>query len=369
VSTGAGVKLERLWLADFRNYRRAEIAFTPGVTVILGSNGEGKTNLLEAIDYLATLSSFRGAPTDALVRAGASTAVVRAEGEREGRALLIEAEIAGGGRGTVLVNRQRLPRRGDLLGALRATVFSPDDLAIVKGGPALRRRFVDDLLVAVDPRLQALRSELERIIRQRNALLRQARGRLTDDVVTTLEVWDTKLVEAGETLADRRADVLDRLLPFVGKAYGDVAGSPADLQITYEAPWRATGLEAALGAARADELRRGVSLVGPHRDEVAVSLSALPARTHASQGEQRCLALALRLGSHRLVTEAVGTPPVLLLDDIFSELDPARSEALLAHLPAGQVILTAAVAPPPGSEPDQVLRVHQGSVTLGAGPL
>ena len=207
------MRLARLWLTDFRSYASADIAFAPGLTALLGQNGEGKTNVMEAIGYLATLSSFRGAPNDALVRAGASSAVVRAEGEREGRQLLIEAEIAATGRGRVQVNKQKLARTRDLLGALRISVFAPDDLELVKGGPAERRRYLDDTLVARRPSFDSLRSDLDRILRQRNALLKQSGGRLSPEVEATLMVWDAKLVETGEALADARDELVQELGP------------------------------------------------------------------------------------------------------------------------------------------------------------
>ena len=355
--------LRNLWLTDFRSYPSVELELGTGLTALLGDNGEGKTNLLESVGYLATLSSFRGAPNDALVRRGATQAVVRAEGERDGRALLIEAEITPAGRGRVQVNRQRLARARDLLGALRVSVFAPDDLELVKGGPAERRRYLDDALVATDPRLDALRSDLDRVLRQRNALLRQSGGRLTDEIELTLAVWDTKLIEVGEALAAAREALIARLAPVLASAYEQVAHRGEEIVAGYVATWRSVGLGAALQEVRRDELRRGVSLVGPHRDDLALTIGGLPARTHASQGEQRSLALALRLAAHHVVTDATGSAPVLLLDDVFSELDPDRSAALLEHLPAGQTLLTSAAGLPPGAHPDVVLRVSGGRVS------
>lgn len=357
------MELQRLWLTDFRSYASADLEFSPGLTAVVGDNGMGKTNLLEAIGYLATLDSFRGSPTEALVRSGAAQAVVRAEGRRDSRDLLIEAEIVRAGRSRVMVNRQRLVRARDLLGALRVSVFSPDDLVMVKGGPGERRRYLDDTLVAIRPRNDTLRSDVDKVLRQRNALLKQSGGRLTPEIESTLAVWDAKFVAAGAALADARQALVEQLRPVVQNAYDRLAGRPAELTMTYVAPWRFDGLAAALASAQRDDLRRGISTVGPHRDELELRIGDLPARTHASQGEQRCFAWALRLAAHTVVTDAAEGPPVLLLDDVFSELDPARSDALLAHLPAGQTVLTTAGGLPPGARPDVVLDVSRGVVS------
>jgi DNA replication and repair protein RecF len=357
------VRLEKLWLTDFRSYESAELALGPGRTAIVGDNGQGKTNLLEAVAWLATMESFRGASADALVRAGAERAVLRAEGEREGRPMLVEAELGiPPARTRVLVNRQRLQRARDLLGALRATVFAPDDLELVKGGPGGRRRFLDGVLAAVHPRYDALRSEVDRVLKQRNALLRQSGGRLDESATLTLDVWDAKLVEQGERLAVARARLAERLAPAVAEAYAAVAVGAEARAVTgvaYSSVWlgRPGGLEVALAEGRRYDLRRGTTQIGPHRDELDLHLGGLAARTHASQGEQRSLALALRLASHRVVTEVTGSSPVLLLDDVFSELDARRADALLANLPDGQALLTTAAALPPGTAPEQVVRV------------
>jgi DNA replication and repair protein RecF len=356
------VRVDRLWLTDFRNYESVELAPAPdGLTVVVGANGEGKTNLLEAIGYLATLSSFRGAPAEALIRSGCSQAVVRAEGERAGRALLLEAEVNVAGRDRVLVNRQPLRRARDLLGALRVSVFSPDDLVLVKGGPAERRRWLDDALVAVHPKNDALRSDLERILRQRTTLLKQAGGRLSAEVATTLDVWDAKLAETGTAMAEARESLLLRLAPAVALAYEQVAPGPVAVSVAYRRSWEGD-LAAVLVSARNDDVRRGVSTAGPHRDEVDLVIGGLPARTHGSQGEQRSMALALRLAAHAVVTGATGAAPVLLLDDVFSELDAERSHALLEHLPAGQAILTTAGAPPPDAAPALTVHVRDGKL-------
>lgn len=356
------MRVTRLWLTNFRNYEQAEIEPDPdGLTVVVGSNGEGKTNLLEAIAYLATLSSFRGAPGDALVRSGCDTAIVRAEAERNDRSLLIEAEINAGCRDRIQVNRQPLRRSRDLLGSLRVSVFAPDDLVIVKGGPGERRRFLDGVLVSLHPKNDALQGDVDRILRQRNTLLRQSGGRSTPEVTSTLDVWDDKLATSGMALVEAREDLVVQLEPEVAKAYDQVASTSGDISIRYRRSWSGD-LARALAASRSDDLRRGVSLLGPHRDELVLSVGGLAARTHASQGEQRSLALALRLASHRLVSDVVGASPVLLLDDVFSELDPERADALVAHLPPGQALLTTA-SPVPGSiRPARHLRVQNGQI-------
>ena len=354
------MQLTHLWLHDFRNYESADLTLPPGLTVVRGANGEGKTSLLEGIGYLATLASFRGVPSEALVREGASQAVVRGEGERNGRQLLVEAEIAP--RGRVSVNKQRLRRSSDLLDALRVSVFAPDDLELVKGGPSARRRYLDDTLVALSPKHEALRRDLDRILRQRTALLRQSGGRLSPEIATTLDVWDAKLVVAGEALADARAALVADLEPALAKAYADLSPTRGAVTASYDAPWRGSGLAAALAEARHDELRRGVCLVGPHRDDLTLRINAMPARTHASQGEQRSMALALRLAAHRLVADALDDVPILLLDDVFSELDPARTDNLLHHLPPGQAVLTTAGPLPAGAQPEQVVTVSAGTL-------
>ena len=355
--------LRQLWLTDFRSYEHASVALPDGLTAVLGPNGQGKSNLLEAVGYLATLRSFRGAPADALVRVGASRAVVRGEVVAEGRDHLIEAEVAPTGRSRVLVDKQRLARTRDLLEILRVTVFSPDDLELVKGGPSGRRGLLDDAVVALHPPDDAVRSDWERALRQRNALLKQVHGRLDDAAQVTLQVWDEKLSAAGDRLAALRASLVGRLQPVVERAYHDVAAAEPGVSLRYDAPWRSEGLASALAAARADELRRGVTLVGPHRDELVIELRGLPARTHASQGEQRSLALALRLAVHRTLLDEHGTPPVLLLDDVFSELDPDRSAALLGALPPGQALLSSAAGLPDGVTPALALHVRDGEVT------
>ncbi len=353
----------RLELVDFRNYAHAAFDFQPGTTAVVGLNGQGKTNLAEAMAYLATLDSFRGAPLDALIRVGAESAVVRATVlHDDGRQVLVELELSRNGRNRVLVNRQKLGRARDLLGIMRVTVFSPDDLSVVKEGPGGRRRFLDDVLVALALKYDALRLELDRIVKQRNMLLKQVGGRLNEDAAMTLDVWDSKMAEVGDQFGHARAVLVARLTPLVGLAYEQLADRPTSIELRYEPPWRHRGLGVALAEARGDDVRRAVSSVGPHRDDLELFINGMPARTHASQGEQRTLALALRLGAHRLVTDKAGSAPVLVLDDVLSELDPGRCEALLRNLPPGQVVLTTAGVLPEAAHPDAILHIEAGMV-------
>ena len=359
--------VSRLELTDFRNYESASFDLTAGTTAVIGDNGQGKTNLAEALAYLATLSSFRGAPGDALVRVGADQAIVRATvAHDDGRESLIEAELVAAGRNRVQVNRQKLQRVRDLLGTVRVTVFSPDDLIVVKGGPGDRRRFMDDTLVALATKYDAIRLEIDRIVKQRNTLLKQAQKAghrdLPDDIAVTLDVWDAKFTEIADQFGYARATLVARLAPMVQEAYERLAGVPTPVELHYEPEWRRVGLLAALQNVRDQDVRRGVSSVGPHRDELELTINGLPSRTHASQGEQRTLALAMRLAGHRLVTDRTGSAPVLVLDDVLSELDDGRSTALLGYLPEGQIVITTASELPPAAVADRVLRISGGAV-------
>jgi DNA replication and repair protein RecF len=357
------VLVRTLALTDFRNYVQADLVFAAGCTAIVGANGQGKTNIAEALSYLGSLVSFRGAPSDALVRTGATEAFVRATVVHDdGREMLIEAQIVTAGRSRVQVNRQRLVRTRDLLGVLRVSVFSPDDLVMVKGGPLERRGYLDDTLVALSARHDRLRSDLDRVLKQRATLLKQAGGRLSSDMAFTLDVWDAKLAEIADVLGRERAALVVQLEPLVAKAYAALAGEPQPVSMSYAPAWLVDGLAPALIASRTDDVRRMSTTVGPHRDDLDVLLNGLATRTHASQGEQRTMALALRLAAHQLVTEHHDEAPVLVLDDVFSELDPDRSRALLANLPNGQVVITTASVLPQGTSPDTIMRIVDGTV-------
>ena len=237
--------VEHLELVDFRNYRQATFDLTAGTTCVVGQNGQGKTNLAEALAYLSGLTSFRQAPSDALIRVGADQAIIRAQIiDADGRQSLVEVEISRVGRGRVQVNRQRLQRTRDLLGTVRTSVFSPDDLTLVKGSPSERRRFLDDTLVALATKNDALRLEVDRVLKQRNTLLRQCGGRLDDDASTTLDVWDSRLVDVGERLGRGRAALVERLQPLVAEAYQQLAGESNTVSLAYDPQWRHEGLAA-----------------------------------------------------------------------------------------------------------------------------
>jgi DNA replication and repair protein RecF len=352
-----------LWLNDFRCFTEAFVEPDPhGLTVLRGPNGSGKTSVLEAVGWLATQRSLRGATRDVLVRSGAPRAILRAETVTGTRPVLIEAELPVSGTARVQVNRQPVRRRAELAEAVRVTVFSPDDLHLVQDGPAGRREYLDDVLVDQHPRFELLTSDVDRVLRQRASVLRQAGNRLDADIVATLDVWDDRLATAGSELADARQALAVDLAPLVSEAYERLAGSPEPVTLTYRRSWDGE-LSDALCARRTEDLRRQITSVGPHRDELDISVGPGPARTHASQGEQRCIALALRLATHELRRRATDEPPILLLDDVFSELDARRSSALVDQLPAGQVLLTTAVDPPPEVTPDRVVEVAAGRLS------
>lgn len=349
--------LERLWLTDFRSHQQIDLSFARGVTALIGPNGSGKTNIVEAIGWLTSMRSFRGAPNEALIKVGSERAIARATLRSDERELLLEAELPRSGRARVQMNRQRVQRTRDLLGVMSVTVFAPDDLEMIKGSPGERRTYIDDVVVGLHPRNEQTRAQVDKVLKQRNALLKGVHGRLDDDAAFTLDVWDTKLASVGDELGALRAAALERLSPLVTEALRAVAGGSSDVTIRYAAPWFDTGLGEALAQARKDDVRRGVTTVGPHRDELEILLNGMPARTHASQGEQRSLALALRLAGHELVRATTGIAPLLVLDDVFSELDDDRSAALVAALPSGQTLLTSAVDLPPGAIADATIRL------------
>ena len=353
--------VSHLQVSDFRSWEQADLAFEPGPNVLLGSNGQGKTNLVEALGYLATLGSHRVATDAPLVRHGASHAVVRAVAVNDGRELRLELEITPGRANRARINRAPVSRPRDLLGIVRTVLFAPEDLALVKGDPGERRRFLDDLLVARAPRYAGVRTDYERVLKQRGALLKtagSARRAGGSGDIRTLDVWDGHLARHGAELLAGRLDLVAEIAPHVAKAYARVAPESAPVQVRYRCSLgEATpddggaadreALEAALLAGlakvRSQEIDRGVSLLGPHRDELELILGEAPAKGYASHGESWSFALALRLAAYELL-RADGTEPVLILDDVFAELDRRRRSRLAEVAAAAeQVLITAAV--------------------------
>ncbi|MEV6675905.1 DNA replication/repair protein RecF [Streptomyces erythrochromogenes] len=353
--------VSHLSLADFRSYARAEVPLDPGVTAFVGPNGQGKTNLVEAVGYLATLGSHRVSSDAPLVRMGADRAVVRAAVTQGERRQLVELELNPGRANRARINRSSQVRPRDVLGIVRTVLFAPEDLALVKGDPGERRKFLDELVTARSPRMGGVRSDYERVLKQRNTLLKSAAmarrhgGRSMD--LSTLDVWDQHLARAGAELLAQRLDLIATLLPLADKAYEQLAPGGGPLGLAYkcsagervdsgEARTREALYEvllAALGEVRRQEIERGVTLVGPHRDDVALRLGELPAKGYASHGESWSYALALRLASYELL-RSEGSEPVLILDDVFAELDARRRERLAELVaPGEQVLVTAAV--------------------------
>lgn len=345
--------LSWLDLRDFRSYPTLGFEPSPGVNVLVGPNGAGKTTVLEAVAYLSGLSSFRRTPDVSLIRTGADGAVLRGGFQQEAGETKIEVEIPAAGRRRVLVNGKRPGRLADVASIAPVVAFLPDDLDLVKESAGIRRRYIDDLGSQLAPGYAAVATEYEQTLRQRNALLRRD-GPATD--LMSLEVWDERVVAAAVALWQERVRLVLRLRPTLDAAHAAVAGRGELLSITWHPAWGAEqaprdpgdwasdrashALRDALVARRRRELEQRTTTVGPHRDDVTLVLGHRDVRTQASQGEQRSVAVALRVASYRLLRERHGHPPVLLLDDVFSELDLARTAAVVEMLPEGQVLVT-----------------------------
>ncbi|HEU4514116.1 MAG TPA: DNA replication/repair protein RecF [Nocardioidaceae bacterium] len=383
-----------LSLHNFRSYAEVDVALGPGVTAFIGRNGQGKTNLVEAIDYLARLTSHRVASDAPLVRHGTDQAVVRALVVRDERQALLEVELNPGRSNRARINKSPLPRSREIIGMVRTVLFSPEDLALVKGDPSDRRRFLDDLLVLRAPRYAGVRSDYDRVLRQRNSLLKTAgaarRGGSSssraESALSTLAVWDSHLARTGAELLAARLLLVEELKPLVAKAYEAVARGATrdDATIAYRSSFELPEMEeydgrlpdralleqailAELERRRADELERGISLVGPHRDELVLTLGPLPVKGYASHGESWSFALALRLASYDLL-RSTGDDPILILDDVFAELDTERRQRLAEMVAdAEQVLVTAAV---PADVPEALdgtrILVSEGVVTSDA---
>jgi DNA replication and repair protein RecF len=374
-------------LTDFRNYRSLELELRPGPNLVVGSNGQGKTNLVEALGYLSTLGSHRVSTDAALIRQGADAAIVRARLRHGERQVLIELQLNRAGANRAQVNRSVVKPR-ELPRSFSSVLFAPEDLALVRGEPSVRRRFMDELLTLRAPRLAGVLSDYERVLRQRNTLLKTARNTHAKDL-STLDIWDDRLVALGSELIVARSRLVADLSPEVGGAYASVAGADHQARLAsrlsihsaqpdddeaesgpsehgvLDVVQVATDFRSALTRVRRSELDRGITLVGPHRDDLALELNGMPARVTASHGESWSFALALRLASAELLRrESVAGDPVLMLDDVFAELDEARRERL-ADAVGGfeQVLITAAVR---GDVPERlaahVVRIRAGEI-------
>jgi DNA replication and repair protein RecF len=353
------VHLTRLALTDFRSYAAADVELAPGVSTFTGANGEGKTNLVEAAAYVATFGSHRVATDAPLIRHGAQRAILRAAVSSAERDSLVEIEINPGKANRVRLNRVPLPRPREALGTLQCVLFAPEDLAVVKGDPDQRRRYLDELLVATRPRFAGVRADYDRVLRQRTALLKSAKAaRFTGHgggAPGALEVWDEHLVAKGAELTGGRLELTAALRPLAAKAYAAVSGEDLAAGVSYRQSGQeeepaadraalAEGLRQSLARVRRAELERGVCLVGPHRDDLELRIGELPARGYASHGESWSLALALRLAAYDLLRSA-GDDPVLMLDDVFAELDSGRRESLAGLVSGAQQVLVTAAVP------------------------
>jgi DNA replication and repair protein RecF len=347
------VHLDWLSISGFRCYEGLRFEPDDGVNILVGPNGSGKTSALEAIGYLVTLASFRRSPDAALVAIDASAAVVRGAFVAARRDTTVEVEIPAQGRRRVLVNGKRVQSRSEIAEGVSLVAFLPDDLDLVKRGPALRREFLDDAAAQLWPAAATEQREFDRALRQRNALLR-GEGRRADPV--TLDVWDDRVSRLGATVMERRLAVGDALGEEVSAVHGELSAGGDHVSWTYvssalgpiadriEVDLLARGLLDALTASRRADMERRTTTIGPHRDELMIEIGKRDARTRASQGEQRSIALAMRVALHRGLAGRRDEPPILLLDDVFSELDPQRSRRLVDLLPRGQVFVTSARA-------------------------
>ncbi|MCU0297866.1 MAG: DNA replication/repair protein RecF [Candidatus Nanopelagicales bacterium] len=354
------MRIAHLGLTDFRNYPSLEVDFSPGVNILLGSNGQGKTNAVEAVAYLATFGSHRVANDTALVRAGCDSAVIRSTVTHGDRTIGLDVQINPGRSNRLQVNRSPVRRTRDALGIVRAVMFAPEDLSLVKGEPGARRRFLDQLLVQSSPKFAGVIADYDKVLRQRNSLLRSAAksssGLERDTLHSTLAVWDERLVTFGSQIMAGRVGVLADIREPAAAAYAEVAQTRNRLELRYVPSRLSNGpqteqdfaqeLTRCLGEIRKEEFARAVTLVGPHRDELEIGLNDLPARGYASHGESWSVALALRLASFEMLQTDQSGEPILILDDVFAELDSVRRERLaqIASRSPGQVLITAAVS-------------------------
>ncbi|WP_237210101.1 DNA replication/repair protein RecF [Rothia nasimurium] len=388
--------IDHLSLMDYRTYQLLTLPLTPGVTVFLGSNGVGKTNIVEAIDYTAQLASHRVSQDAPLVRVGADRAYIRTRTVRGNQQTVLEFELAPGKSNRVRINRAAPVRAREALGVTRTVLFSPEDLQLVKGDPAGRRRFLDDLAVSLRPSVAGYRADYERVLRQRNSLLKSMRSRRSNgqEDAYTLEIWDKQLADAGAHLLQARLRTLALLLPQLQRAYAELTDGSKSVSLVYDSTVFPPISSAVLPSAalmsvddmreamlrgfadkQREELERGVTLVGPHRDDLALELGGIPVKGFASHGESWSYALALKLASwyvHLADNDASGASPILILDDVFAELDTARRHKLGAIVAgAEQVLVTCAVASDIPEELGQItlVRVEPGQAWVEPSPL
>ena len=393
------MQIKHLTLASFRNHNSTEVVFGPGVNLFAGDNGQGKTNLVEAVHYLATLSSHRTAGYLPLIKWDAETAIVRAKVEHAGREVLLDVELSKTTKNRVAINKSSSNRARDILGYVQTVTFAPEDLDIVKKDPTNRRKFLDDLLIQLTPRYAGVFADYERVLKQRNALLKSARANsVAGSALSTLDAWDAQLVSLGVQIIAARGNLMNRLIPLVTAAYQEIAVARNVPELRLKSSILAKGIpsfgdedenedleyledfdvdsltqlfEARVKELRSKEMERGLTLCGPQRDDLVLLLNGMPAKTYASHGEGWSYALALRLASRELLREdgSFGDP-ILILDDVFAELDAKRRERLADLVVDNeQVLITAAVAEDvPERLKAKMFHVNQGVVTEGVVP-
>jgi len=382
------VLVRHLSLRDFRNYETAELTLAAGANLFVGSNGQGKTNLVEAIGYLSTLGSHRVSTDGAMIRQGTDSAIVRARIEHGEQSVLLEVQLNRTGANRAQANRRAIKPR-ELPRYFSSVIFAPEDIMLVRGDPSGRRRFIDELLVLRSPRMAGVMADYDRVLRQRNTLLKSARATNVAQL-STLDIWDERLVDFGSAIIEARSALVADLTPEVARAYAAVAGSDHaaalssylsihakssedDAELDNDAlrggaisfDTAAAGFRTALARLRRAELQRGVTLAGPHRDDLVLQLNGMPARGYASHGESWSFALALKLASAEVLRrDAAGGDPVLVLDDVFAELDESRRGRLAAAVGGfEQVLITAAVFDDvPAELVGQVVRIRAGRV-------
>lgn len=387
------MRVVHLSLSDFRNYAGAEVGLKPGPNLFVGRNGQGKTNLVESLGYLSTLSSHRVSSDQAMIRQGADAAIVRCRIQNDDRELLVEVQLNRSGANRAQVNRSAIKPR-ELPRYFSSVLFAPEDLALVRGDPAVRRRFADELLIQRTPRLAGVMADYDRVLKQRNTLLKSARATgVKGDRLSTLDIWDERLVALGSEIIDARLDLIEKLAEPLRLAYRSVAGDdhhprihavqsiyarwsseerasdPAPSEPTSEVSGSDTistgsAFREALAQLRPKELERGITLAGPHRDDLFFELNELPTKGYASHGESWSFALALKLASAQLLRQSSSTgDPVLILDDVFAELDQARRRMLAeAVQDYEQVLITAAVL----DDVPEELTAHTVRIEAGA---